>query len=103
MKISAYVPDTKVFETAAASKANTDNKVNNSGDSFMNALSGELDKLNAQQVQADNETIDFIKGDGTDVHQVMIDTEEAKLSLQLAVQVRNKLLDAYQELNKTQI
>jgi flagellar hook-basal body complex protein FliE len=33
----------------------------------------------------------------------MLSTEEARLSLDLAVQIRNKVMDAYQELNKMQI
>lgn len=45
----------------------------------------------------------YIQGDNTDIHNVMLSTEEAKMSLELAVQVRNKIVDAYQELNRMQL
>lgn len=45
----------------------------------------------------------FIKGDETDIHNVMLNAEEAKMSMELAVQVRNKLVEAYQELSRMQL
>jgi flagellar hook-basal body complex protein FliE len=45
----------------------------------------------------------FISGEDLNIHEVMLITEEAKMSLQLAVQVRNKLVEAYQEINRMQL
>lgn len=70
---------------------------------FFKYLQNELDKVNDQQINAENSTMDLITGDATDIHQVLITTEEARLSLELAVQIRNKLVDAYQELIRLQI
>jgi flagellar hook-basal body complex protein FliE len=42
-------------------------------------------------------------GDTDNLHQVMIALEEAKLSFQLMVQVRNKLLESYQDILRMQI
>jgi flagellar hook-basal body complex protein FliE len=42
-------------------------------------------------------------GEPVNLHQVMVQLERAKLQLELVVQVRNKLLDAYQDLMKMQI
>lgn len=71
--------------------------------SFLDTLKSKLDEVNDKQLQADSDTEKLIKGEDVDIHQVMLSTEEAKLSLQMAVQVRNKLLDAYQELNRMQL
>lgn len=71
--------------------------------SFLDTLKSKLDEVNDKQIQADSDTEKLIKGEDVDIHQVMLSTEEAKLSLQMAVQVRNKLLDAYQELNRMQL
>jgi flagellar hook-basal body complex protein FliE len=71
--------------------------------SFVDTLKEKLNEINDQQISADAATESLIKGEDVDVHQVMLLTEEAKLSLQLAVQVRNKLVEAYQELNRMQL
>ena len=42
-------------------------------------------------------------GENTNIHQVMISLEKARLSLELVVQVRNKVLDAYQNMMQMQI
>lgn len=42
-------------------------------------------------------------GEGEDLHRVMLQLEKAKLSLSLTVQVRNRLLESYQEVMRMQI
>ena len=73
------------------------------GTSFLDTLKEKLDEVNVKQIDADNITQKFIKGEEKDVHKVMISTEEAKLSLEMAVQIRNKLVDAYDAFNRMQI
>lgn len=70
---------------------------------FSNIIKEKLDKLNEKQLDAENKTIELIKGDAKDIHEVMLTVEEARLSLELAVQIRNKLVEAYQELNRIQV
>ena len=43
------------------------------------------------------------KGDVEDLHTVLIASDEASLALELAVQVRNRLVEAYKEINNMQI
>lgn len=74
-----------------------------SSESFFDTLKQKLDEVNDKQIQAEDMTEQFVKGEGQDVHQVMLATEEAKMSLELAVQIRNKILDAYQEINRMQM
>lgn len=76
---------------------------NNNNISFGEVLKKELDKVNDAQINAEKATQDLLTGEATDVHQVLLATEEAKLSLELAVQIRNKLVDAYQEISRMQI
>ena len=45
----------------------------------------------------------MLSGENVPLHQVMIATEEASVSFQLMVEVRNKLLEAYQELMRMQV
>lgn len=69
---------------------------------FSNILSDALKQVNETQVQADESTQKLVLGEVDDIHQVMLDMEQAKLSLQLTVQVRNKLVEAYQEISRMQ-
>jgi flagellar hook-basal body complex protein FliE len=71
--------------------------------SFGETLKNAIDKVNDSQVKADQMTEGLIKGDNVEIHEVMLATEEAKLSLQLAIEVRNKVVEAYQELNRIQL
>jgi flagellar hook-basal body complex protein FliE len=70
---------------------------------FSDFLNDALDKVNQKQLDADTATQSLITGDAQDIHQVLLATEEAKLSLELASQIRNKLVDAYQEISRIQI
>jgi flagellar hook-basal body complex protein FliE len=87
--------------TSAA--AGDQESVNQAAGSFGDMLSAQIDKLNSQQVSADNLIADFTAGNTDDLHQVMIAAEEASLSMEMAVQVRNKMIDAYKELNNMQL
>jgi flagellar hook-basal body complex protein FliE len=73
------------------------------GESFGDLLTTQVDKLNATQLSADQMVSDFAAGKTDDLHNVMIGVEEARLSMELAVQVRNKIIEAYKELTQMQL
>lgn len=87
------------------------NGINNSNEtdtksaaaSFENVLSSKISELNDKQVQADNLIQDFAAGNVDDLHKVMIASQEAMLSMEMAVQIRNKAVEAYKELNNMQL
>lgn len=79
------------------------NDLNKSDGSFSDLINAQIDKLNQSQINTDNMTEAFIKGDIDDLHAVMIATEEARLSLDLALQIRNKVVEAYKEINNIQL
>ncbi|CCJ34710.1 flagellar hook-basal body complex protein FliE [Caloramator australicus] len=89
------------LDTSSLLKVSSDNTKNNVN--FEEYLKKALDRVNEKQVEAENATIDLITGQAQDIHQVMLATEEARLTLELAVQIRNKLVDAYQEIMRIQI
>jgi len=72
-------------------------------DSFKDILDNTLKNLNDKQLNAGNNIQKFITGEIQDIHTVMVAMEEAKLSMQLAVEVRNKLVEAYQEIARMQV
>ena len=61
-----------------------------------------MSSLNEQQVAADQGVQDLITGNTDNLHNVMIQTSEAQLSLELALQLRNKGLEAYNEIKNMQ-
>jgi flagellar hook-basal body complex protein FliE len=73
------------------------------GDVFGQALGAALGKLDAGQQQASQAAQDLATGKATDIASVVTEVEKASLELQLATQVRNKVVDAYSELMRMQI
>lgn len=70
---------------------------------FKDVFETAIDELNDKQIKADELTHDFITGNIDDLHTVLIATEEARLTLELAVQVRNKCIEAYKEISNMQL
>lgn len=73
------------------------------GVSFSEMFDNALKKLNDSQIKADNLTHGLLTGEIEDIHQVTIAMQEAKLTMQLAVEVRNKVIEAYQEISRMQV
>lgn len=74
----------------------------NTNTSFGDYLKDALDSANEAQIKSDEETTKLITGD-TDLHQALIAAEEARIQMELVVQIRNKLLESYQEITRMQI
>jgi len=72
-------------------------------DSFGATLKGAVREVNGLQIQADKVGAKLATGNIEDVHQAMIAMQKASLALQFTVQVRNKVIDAYQEIMRTQL
>ena len=70
---------------------------------FASWLTAEVDKVNGQVLAADKQLRELALGGTRNLHEVMIAVEEAKLSLQLMVQIRNRALEAYQDVLRMQI
>jgi flagellar hook-basal body complex protein FliE len=59
--------------------------------------------VNSQQSNANAMVTDVLKGGPTPVHQAMVATEEASLSFEFLAEVRNKVLDAYNQIMQMQV
>jgi len=78
-------------------------EVSHEGPSFMKMVGSEVGQLNVSLNQADQAARELAAGDAVPVHDVMIAMEHARLKLQLAVEVRNRIVDAYQNLTNMQL
>ncbi len=70
---------------------------------FSAVLSDAISKVEAFQANADKSVNNFLSGEGEELHQVALKTQQADLSFQLFMQVRNKVVSAYQEVMRMQI
>ena len=73
------------------------------GPSFGEALEDALRNVDGQMQGADKAAASWVAGDGGDLHNVLITMEKADMSFRTMVQVRNKLLEAYQEIMRIQV
>lgn len=74
-----------------------------STDSFASMLGQMVSDVNAQQSASTQAISALQSGQNIPLHQAVISMEEANVSFQLMVEVRNRMLDAYQEIMRMQI
>ena len=70
---------------------------------FANLMQGSLGELNAGVGAAETAMSNLAAGKSVELHDVMISLERARLSVQTFVQVRNKLVESYQDLMRMQL
>ncbi len=70
---------------------------------FGNALMQAIEQVDDAQTASGQQIESFIAGEQENLHEVMVSMNQAKLSFQLLVEVRNKMVDAYHELYRMQI
>jgi len=71
--------------------------------SFANTLKDAIASVNNQQVQSDAMTNKLINGEDVDLHEVMITAQKASVTLNATMEVRNKAIEAYQEIMRMTI
>lgn len=80
------------------SRGSSANLASNLGSTFGKML----DEVNALQLQANQKVEEFATSPDKDIHGTMIALQKADVSLRMMLQVRNKLLNAYQEITRMQ-
>jgi len=81
------------------SKINSSSTADGAGKFFSELVS----KVNDMQVQSDKSIQGLASGENKNLHEVMIAVEKASISFQFMSQVRNKALEAYQEVMRMQV
>lgn len=77
--------------------------VHEAAQTFAQALQAALDQVNASQWEADAMAVQLATDSDTDIAAVMLAAERAHLTFQLALEVRNKVLESYQEIMRMQV
>ena len=70
------------------------------GSGFLDTLHAAVDQVGQLQSQADGQVASMLSGNGQDGHSAMIAVEKANLTFELMLQVRNKIVAAYQEISR---
>ena len=70
---------------------------------FANTLKDAISKVNDQQIQSDVMTEKLINGGNVDLHEVMIASQKASITLNATMEVRNKVIEAYQEIMRMSV
>ncbi|ATP39348.1 flagellar hook-basal body complex protein FliE [Solibacillus sp. R5-41] len=92
--------------TQSVNEINTINKQVTSADAqetFANALKDAISNVNAQQMQSDTMTQKLINGGDVDLHEVMIASQKASVTLGATIEIRNKAVEAYQEIMRMSV
>ena len=95
MKIQKVVFDNFALDEGA--------KVKKGAASFSEILKESISKVAELEKEADEQTEKLVKNETQDVHNTMISVQKADLSFQMMMQIRNKIIDAYQEIMKIQV
>jgi flagellar hook-basal body complex protein FliE len=72
----------------------------NGSSDFLSTLRGAVDQVNQLQSEASVKVSTMLSGNGQDVHSAMIAVQKADLAFELMVEMRNKIVSAYQEISR---
>ena len=78
-------------------------KIQNVESGFAEQLKSAINDVNTEQVKGENAMADIATGQVRDLHQAAMAIDKAELSMKLMLEVRNKALNAYKEITRTQL
>ncbi|KYG89502.1 flagellar hook-basal body complex protein FliE [Metasolibacillus sp. FSL H7-0170] len=70
---------------------------------FAATLKEAIAQVNEQQIQSDTMTNKLINGGNVDLHEVMITAQKASITLNATIEIRNKAVEAYQEIMRMSV
>jgi flagellar hook-basal body complex protein FliE len=70
---------------------------------FKNVLQGAIDQVELSRSDANQSVRNFLSGDGEDLHSTVLAVQRADLEFDMLMQVRNKVVSAYQEVMRMQM
>ncbi len=93
-----------ISSTSTAELLKQKNKVENAGGAnFADQLKSAINEVNEIQQESENAVADLATGQVKDLHQAALAIGKAETSMQLMLEIRNKALNAYKELGRTQL
>jgi flagellar hook-basal body complex protein FliE len=91
-----------IGQSATLPTSPTSAGLDDEGSSFSSVLNNAVGSVEQMHASAQQQVTQLATGDRQDIHNVMIQVEKADVAFQLMMQVRNKIVSAYQEVSKMQ-
>lgn len=79
------------------------NKTTSKGIDFSNLLEEAIDKLDQSQKASQSANLSLLTGNVDNIHSIIIEAEKAEIALSLALQIRNKIIESYNDIMRIQI
>lgn len=83
--------------------ATSQTSAENAGTSFSDLLKDAIGQVEGVQAENNANSIELLSGQSTEIHTALIEAQKAELTFNLAVQVRSKVIDAYNEVMRMQL
>lgn len=99
VKIGSITGNNQIQQVGAGNKAGSPI----SGDSFKEVLAKSLEEVNQLQNTADQKIQKWATGEIPNVDEVMVAVAEANMAFELTMEVRNRIIEAYQEIMRMQV
>ncbi|WP_163101502.1 flagellar hook-basal body complex protein FliE [Peribacillus alkalitolerans] len=103
MQGTGLTPLTGVFVNKLSKPSTTTPTPYEAQEKFASVLKESINKVNEAQIQSDKVTERMIRGENVDLHTVMITSQKASITLQTTMEIRNKVVEAYQEIMRMQV
>jgi flagellar hook-basal body complex protein FliE len=103
MNINGINPLATPLPLAPANQSATAAQADATPSSFGSTVSSALEALDRSQKGAEQEIARAVAGESPDLHRTVIALQTAELNFQLALQVRNKFIGAYEEIMRMQV
>jgi len=100
--LNTNIVNNSIFTTTIPNKSSL-NAAEVKGKGFGDYLKEAVNSTNDAIVKAENISNQFAAGNIDDIHQVLVEVEKADIALQFTLQVRNKMMDAYNEIMRMQV
>lgn len=82
---------------------NTGSGIPSGGDSFTNILDDAINNAKQTDNSVQDQNVALLTGETDDLHTPVIEAQKAELALSLAIQVRNKVVEAYNDIMRMQL
>lgn len=101
MNVNGFNPSTLISQNGIGGKEAVGAASSDKG--FGSIVKDAVESLESSQQAADQEIAKAVTGESPDLHKTIIELQSADLKFQLGLQVRNKLLGAYEEIMRMQV
>lgn len=84
-------------------KSQLNNTKDTPANNFADVLKSAVNEVNQDQLNAEKSIEDYVSGKDTNLHNTLLSLEKADLSFKMMMQVRGKLMEAYQQIMRTSV